>query len=197
MATFIYQGERDIGEIADRVYGRLGARQREQAIAALLKANPELRDPRRLRAGTELQAPTLPGLGDRPTPIEPPERPDPVVRPDPVEPPQRPEPPAAERKAGESAHAALAGELLDALGALQKAIEPRFDAELRRLKEQQATLGSAELGRLVSADPALGQLAQLAAKDTEARAAVVDSRRQALTDIIRQAAAVLEKERGQ
>ncbi|MCB1897207.1 MAG: hypothetical protein H6945_08365 [Zoogloeaceae bacterium] len=189
MATFQYQGERDVGEIADRVYGRLTTRQRDQAIAALLKANPELRDLRRLRPGTELEAPALPGLGDRPTPIEPPVRPDPIDRPEPADQPQ------AARPSPDDTDAGLAGELLDALGALQKTSEARFDNELRRLKDQQATLGSAELARLVAADPALAQLAERVAKDTEARASSVDRRREALTDIIRQAAVVLEKGR--
>ena len=189
MATFQYQGERDVGEIADRVYGRLTTRQRDQAIAALLKANPELRDLRRLRPGTELEAPALPGLGDRPTPIEPPVRPDPIDRPEPADQPQ------AARPSPDGTDAGLAGELLDALGALQKTSEARFDNELRRLKDQQATLGSAELARLVAADPALAQLAERVAKDTEARASSVDRRREALTDIIRQAAVVLEKGR--
>ena len=189
MATFQYQGERDVGEIADRVYGRLTTRQRDQAIAALLKANPELRDLRRLRPGTELEAPALPGLGDRPTPIEPPVRPDPIDRPEPADQPQ------AARPSPDDTDAGLAGELLDALGALQKTSEARFDNELRRLKDQQATLGSAELARLVAADPALAQLAERVAKDTEARASSVDRRREALTDISRQAAVVLEKGR--
>ena len=195
MATFQYQGERDVGEIADRVYGRLTTRQRDQAIAALLKANAELRDLRRLRPGTELEAPALPGLGDRPSPIEPPVRPDPVVRPDPIDRPEPADQPQAARPTADDIDAGLAGELIDALGALQKTSEARFDNELRRLKDQQATLGSAELARLVAADPALAQLAERVAKDTEARASSVDRRREALTDIIRQAAVVLEKGR--
>ena len=62
MSIATYRGERSISEIADKIYKRLTPRQREKAEAAILKANPQLRNIRNLRKGSVLRVPDLPEL---------------------------------------------------------------------------------------------------------------------------------------
>jgi len=62
MNVITFKGERDLKEVTNRVYRRLTPRQREKAEAAILKANPQLRNIRRLPKGTVLKVPDIPEL---------------------------------------------------------------------------------------------------------------------------------------
>ncbi|WP_416138206.1 hypothetical protein ACM26W_17250 [Halomonas sp. HK25] len=59
MAIATFRGEKSVAEIADKLYARLTPKQREKAEAALLKANPQLKDIGKLKPGTILRLPEL------------------------------------------------------------------------------------------------------------------------------------------
>jgi phage tail protein X len=59
-ATF--EGERSVGDLADRLFVGLTARQRETAVAALVRANPRLAQIEEVPAGAVLEVPNIPAL---------------------------------------------------------------------------------------------------------------------------------------
>ena len=60
MAVITFRGEKDLGELADKLFTRLTPRQREKVEGELLKANPQLQEMSALRSGSVL--PPLPEL---------------------------------------------------------------------------------------------------------------------------------------
>ncbi|MEN8174397.1 MAG: hypothetical protein ABFS23_01455 [Pseudomonadota bacterium] len=62
MLITTFRGERSVAEIADRLFVGLTPRQREKAEKAILKANPQLKNLRKVRAGTILRIPDIPEL---------------------------------------------------------------------------------------------------------------------------------------
>lgn len=62
MAVTTFRGEKNLGELADKLFTRLTPRQREKVEDALLKANPQLDQITELRSGTLLKVPDLPEL---------------------------------------------------------------------------------------------------------------------------------------
>lgn len=59
MADIKYQGEKHLSDIVARAFGNLLPRDAKRAEAALLEANPPLRQLRRLKRGTVLHVPAL------------------------------------------------------------------------------------------------------------------------------------------
>ncbi len=65
MQFVAYKGERSLDDVARRVFkiqGAKAAEQTKQAVAALLEANPHLRDLKNVAEGTPIIVPTVPGL---------------------------------------------------------------------------------------------------------------------------------------
>ncbi len=62
MNIITFRGERNVKEVTNRLFTRLTPRQQERAEAAILKANPQLRNIRRVPKGTVLEVPDLPEL---------------------------------------------------------------------------------------------------------------------------------------
>ncbi len=62
MAIATYRGERNVREITDKLFSNLTPRQREKAELALIKANPQLSNIRKLPKGAILRVPDLPEL---------------------------------------------------------------------------------------------------------------------------------------
>jgi hypothetical protein len=65
MSIAIFRGERDLEEIADNLYRKLTSEQRAMAMKALLKANPALKDIHRVKVGSVIRVPALPGLSPK------------------------------------------------------------------------------------------------------------------------------------
>ena len=57
MAFATFRGEQTLGELVDKLYVNLNARQRADVEAALVKANPQLRDLKAVREGAVLRVP--------------------------------------------------------------------------------------------------------------------------------------------
>ena len=64
-ATF--EGEKSVAEIADRLFARMTPKQRETAVAALIRANPRLERIAALRPGVLLVLPDIPALRPKAT----------------------------------------------------------------------------------------------------------------------------------
>ena len=62
MAIATYRGERNVGELTDKLYTKLTPTQRSKAETALVKANPQLEDIGTLPEGAILRLPDLPEL---------------------------------------------------------------------------------------------------------------------------------------
>ena len=62
MAIATFRGEKNIGEITDKLFSRLTPKQRKRVEVELLKANPQLRDIKKLKKGTVLRVPKIPEL---------------------------------------------------------------------------------------------------------------------------------------
>jgi hypothetical protein len=62
MNIITFRGESNVKEVTNRLFTRLTPRQQERAEAAILKANPQLRNIRRVPKGTVLKVPDLPEL---------------------------------------------------------------------------------------------------------------------------------------
>ncbi len=70
------QNEKSVGEIAARLYGiKPGDARAAQAANALLAANPQLKDPAKLPAGTPVLVPEIAGTQGQGVPVADPKRP--------------------------------------------------------------------------------------------------------------------------
>ena len=127
IATF--RGEKTVGELADKLFVRLTPRQREKAEAALLRANPQLSDPKRLPEGTILRVPDLPELR------------------------------AKTNRSLENPDDQIARQIADALGALDQRLAERHKLVQRDLKADAAVLKQPALRKALSDEPALAALA--------------------------------------
>lgn len=65
IATF--RGERNISDIADHLFAKLTDNQRKKVAEQLLKANPQLRDIRKMKKGAILRVPDMPELNAKTT----------------------------------------------------------------------------------------------------------------------------------
>lgn len=65
IATF--RGERDVADIADHLFSKLTDNQRKKVVEQLFKANPQLRDIRKMKKGAILRVPDMPELRTKTT----------------------------------------------------------------------------------------------------------------------------------
>lgn len=162
MAIAIFRGESSVAEIADKLFVDLDPAQRAKAQAELMKANPQLRNITKLRAGTILHVPVIPELQPRAS------------------------------GAAESPGAQIARDLAQALGDYSKQIDGRFKAAQEDSKAQAALLKSAKFKRLLTDAPELQAIAGDAAKAVDARAKGFGARQKELAAAIKQLSADLE-----
>lgn len=144
IATF--RGERTVADIADKLFVRLTPRQRETAEAALLKANPQLRDIRNMREGTILRVPDLPELR------------------------------AKTNRNLENPDAQIVKKLSEALGAYAAGLNERFKTAQEDIKTQRLLLKDRAFKKELSGSAELRALAESTAKATEARAKLISER---------------------
>lgn len=166
MAVATFRGEKNVGEIADKLYARLTPKQREKAEAALLKANPQLRKIKTLPKGSILRVPDLPDL--RTKTVRTLEKPD----------------------------AQIANNVLEALDDYSRRLGETFKAANEATKTQIALLNSAKLKKALADAPDLQALAGTAGKALAARAKTIGARQEGLNKAIAQAQADLKKRTG-
>ena len=164
IATF--HGERTIADIADALFDRLTPRQREKAEAAILKANPQLRDIRTLPAGTLLRVPALPELR------------------------------AKANRNRENPEADIAENLADTLSTFNKGFADHVTVARRATKAQSALLKSAKFKRAISNAPKLQELAGEATKALNTRSQSFGARQKQVDEAISQALKELETRSG-
>ena len=162
MAIATFRGEKNVGEIADKLFVRLTPKQRHLAEAALLKANPRLRKISSVLDGTILRVPDLPGLRSRTS------------------------------RGLENSDAQIAKTLTDALESYSDSLGVRFKADRGATKTQISLLKSAKLKKALADTPALQALAETARKALDTRARMIGERQKALEKAIRQAQAELK-----
>jgi hypothetical protein len=69
MVITVYEGEKRIGSIAEKVFGSLNAAEANRAGGAILRANPHLKDLTKVSKGTVVLVPEVAGLSPKRQPV--------------------------------------------------------------------------------------------------------------------------------
>jgi len=149
------QNEKNVREIAARVYGTSSAASLDRAEKALLKANPQLAAATGFRTGAVISVPRVSGLAVRTE----------ATGQDPVE--------------------ALRGALADAAAGYREHLEKRLDARTSELEAQDKLLKTREIAAAIKAEPGgpelqkqltetLGQRAKAIAEARKVQSALFD-----------------------
>lgn len=157
MAIASYRGEKNVAEIADKLYARLTPKQREKAEAALLKANPQLKDINKLRPGTILRLPDLPELR------------------------------AKTNRSLDNPDAQIAKVVSEAVSGYARVLGERYKNDQESTHTQITLLGSAKLKKELGNAPALQKQAEEARNALEVRIKAVGARQTAVDTAIKQA----------
>lgn len=163
MAVTTFRGEKNLGELADKLFLRLTPRQREKVEGALLQANPQLEELSSMRAGTLLKVPNLPELR------------------------------AKANRAGGNPDDQLAEHLSNELTAFLRLLGPRFEEAQQAVEQTAAVLAEPELTRVIAKERPLRDLAKNIGTLNEARKKELDERQQALNDAVKQMQGDLQK----
>lgn len=163
MAVTTFRGEKNLGELADKLFTRLTPRQREKVEDALLKANPQLDQITELRSGTLLKVPDLPELR------------------------------AKAKRAGDGPDDQLAAHLDAELAAFGKHLAQRFAAAQEAAAKTESVLNEPELKRVITKEPPLRDLAkQIGTLNTE-RKKQLEERQQKFAAALKQIQGDLQK----
>lgn len=139
MAIASFRGEKSVADLADKLYTKLTPRQRELAVDAILKANPQLAEIDKVPQGTLLNLPVLPELRAKAT-----------------------------RKL-ESPDDQIVSQLRDALNAHGKRLAERNRQALTALEETRRHLEDKALAEAIHKNPALPEVVQGIVKVGEVR----------------------------
>ena len=139
MAIASFRGEKSVADLADKLYAKLTPTQRDLAVAAILKANPQLADIDTLPQGTLLTLPVLPELRTKAT-----------------------------RKL-ENPDDQIVAQLNDALNAYGKRLTEQTKAAQAALGDTRSQLDDKALAEAIGNNAALRQLTEGIAKANEAR----------------------------
>lgn len=154
MAVTIYRGEKNVGELADKLFTGLSARQRDKTEAALLKANPQLAELSTLRAGAILHVPNLPELR------------------------------AKARRARENPADQIAVQLSTALSAFDKHLTQHHAAAAAAVEETDRVLADKALAKLIGQDKTLQEVVQAIGKANAARKQDLAERGKQLREVL-------------
>lgn len=163
MAVTTFRGEKNLGELADKLFARLTPRQREKVEDALLKANPQLDQITSLRAGTLLKVPDLPELR------------------------------AKAKRAGDGPDDQLARHLEVELQAFGQQLIKRFATAQEAVAKTESVLNEAELKRVIAKEPSLRDLAKQIGTLNGERKKQLEERQQKLVAALKQMQGDLEK----
>jgi hypothetical protein len=163
MAVTTFRGEKNLGELADKLFTRLTPRQREKVEDALLKANPQLDQITELRSGTLLKVPDLPELR------------------------------AKAKRAGDGPDDQLAAHLDAELAAFGKHLTQRFAAAQEAVAKTESVLNEAELKRVITKEPPLRDLAKQIGTLNAERKKQLEERQQKFAAALKQMQGELQK----
>lgn len=157
MAIATYRGERSVSEITNKLFTKLTPLQREKAETALLKANPQLSNIRKLPKGSILRVPDLPELR------------------------------AKTNRSLESPDDQIVKHITESLDAFGKHMRQQVDSEQKSVKQQAKLLKSAKFKKDISKSEQLQALAADANKALSARSKNIAERQKKVDETIRQA----------
>lgn len=163
MAVTTFRGEKNLGELADKLFTRLTPRQREKVEDALLKANPQLDQITELRSGTLLKVPDLPELR------------------------------AKAKRAGDGPDDQLAAHLDAELAAFGKHLVQRFAAAQEAVAKTDSVLNEPELKRVITNEPPLRDLAKQIGTLNAERKKQLEERQQKFAAALKQMQGDLQK----
>ncbi len=163
MAVTTFRGEKNLGELADKLFTRLTPRQREKVEDALLKANPQLDQITELRSGTLLKVPDLPELR------------------------------AKAKRAGDGPDDQLAAHLDAELAAFGKHLTQRFAAAQEAVAKTESVLNEPELKRVITKEPPLRDLAKQIGTLNAERKKQLEERQQKFAAALKQMQGELQK----
>ncbi|WP_237045123.1 hypothetical protein [Aquipseudomonas alcaligenes] len=163
MAVTTFRGEKNLGELADKLFTRLTPRQREKVEDALLKANPQLDQITELRSGTLLKVPDLPELR------------------------------AKAKRAGDGPDDQLAAHLDAELAAFGKHLTQRFAAAQEAVAKTESVLNEAELKRVITKEQPLRDLAKQIGTLNAERKKQLEERQQKFAAALKQMQGELQK----
>ena len=163
MAVTTFRGEKNLGELADKLFTRLTPRQREKVEDALLKANPQLDQITELRSGTLLKVPDLPELR------------------------------AKAKRAGDGPDDQLAAHLDAELAAFGKHLTQRFAAAQEAVAKTESVLNEPELKRVITKEPPLRDLAKQIGTLNAERKKQLEERQQKFAAALKQIQGDLQK----
>lgn len=163
MAVTTFRGEKNLGELADKLFTRLTPRQREKVEDALLKANPQLDQITELRSGTLLKVPDLPELR------------------------------AKAKRAGDGPDDQLAAHLDAELAAFAKHLTQRFAAAQETVVKTESVLNEPELKRVITKEPPLRDLAKQIGTLNAERKKQLEERQQKFAAALKQMQGELQK----
>lgn len=149
-----YRGEKSAGEIVDKMFVRLTNRQREIAVAALVKANPQLKKPKDVADGAILRVPDVPELR------------------------------AKTRRDLENPDAQVAKDVAEALAGYNERLSARFKADQAATKAATSLLGSRSFKAAIANVPHLLELAEKAGATLNERAEGRGERQKTALDAI-------------
>lgn len=162
MTITTFRGEKSLGDITKKLFVRLTPRQQEKIEAALLKANPQLGEIDKLRAGTILHVPDLPELRSK------------------------------TRRALESPDQQILAQLREDLGAYDKHLAARTETAQAQVAATAALLKDKNLIRAIGNDTALKQLLGEIGKSNSQRKQSLVDRQKALDVALEQIQKQLE-----
>ena len=157
MAIATYRGERSVREITNKLFTKLTPLQREKAETALLKANPQLSNIRKLPKGSILRVPDLPELR------------------------------AKTNRRLENPDDQIVKHITESLDAFGKHMRQQIDSEQKSVKQQTKLLKSAKFKKDISKSEQLQVLAADANKALSARSINIAERQKKVDETIRQA----------
>ena len=157
MAIATYRGERSVSEITNKLFTKLTPLQREKAETALLKANPQLSNIRKLPKGSILRVPDLPELR------------------------------AKTNRRLENPDDQIVKHITESLDAFGKHMRQQIDSEQKSVKQQTKLLKSAKFKKDISKSEQLQVLAADANKALSARSINIAERQKKVDETIRQA----------
>lgn len=157
MAIATFRGERSVSEITNKLFTKLTPLQREKAETALLKANPQLSNIRKLPKGSILRVPDLPELR------------------------------AKTNRSLENPDDQIVKQITESLDAFSKHMRQQVASEQKSVKQQTALLKSAKLKKDISKSEQLQALASDANKALGVRSKNIDERQKKVDETIKQA----------
>ncbi len=157
MAIATFRGERSVSEITNKLFTKLTPLQREKAETALLKANPQLSNIRKLPKGSILRVPDLPELR------------------------------AKTNRSLENPDDQIVKHITESLDAFSKHMRQQVGSEQKSVKQQVALLKSAKFKKDISKSEQLQALAADANKALSVRSKNIAERQKKVDETIKQA----------